>query len=68
MFELLSGLSGQTHPSFDNGLQRFSVQVVKLVSAHPFGPYETGRLEDVQVLRDRLARQAQAVLHHQSSA
>jgi hypothetical protein len=54
--------------SFDNCLQRGGVDVVELVSALPFGPYETDRLQHVEVLRDRLAGQSQAVLHRQSGA
>ena len=41
---------------------------MKLVSTLPLRRDESGRLEHVEVLRDGLPRQAQAVLHRQSGA
>src|SRR5918995_4655530 len=60
--------SGVDRPSVGDGSQWGRVDVVELEPTLPARAYETGGLEHVEVLRDRLPRRAQAVLHDQPRA
>src|SRR5215207_3306459 len=60
--------SAVDRPSVDDGSQWGRVDVVELEPTLPAGAYETGGLEHVEVLRDRLPRRAQAVPHDQPRA
>jgi len=55
-------------PPLHDPLQGRGVDVVELASALALAAHEAGRLEHVEVLRDRLSRQPQAMLHRQPGA
>src|SRR5262249_44264279 len=55
-------------PSLHDGLQGPGVDVMELASALPPRGQQSGRFEDVEVLRDRLPRQPEPVLHRQPTA
>jgi hypothetical protein len=55
-------------PALHDALQRRDVEVVELVSALAPAAHEARRLEHLQVLRHRLPRQAELVLHREPRA
>jgi hypothetical protein len=55
-------------PSLDDRAERREVDVVELVAPAAQAPEQARRLQHVEVLRDRLTGQSQAVLHRQSGA
>src|SRR5262249_31136427 len=60
--------SAPDRPSFDDDLQGPRVDAMELAPALPLGRQQSGRLEDVEGLRDGLPRQPEPVLHRQPTA
>src|SRR3954465_9047692 len=65
---VLGRCGGAGRPALGDGPQRRRVQVVELVAALAAGPHQPRRLEDVQVLRDRLPGRADLVPADQPGA
>ena len=59
--------SVSNRPPFRDLLERRAVEVVELVPAFAFDPNQTGGLEHLEVLRDRLTRRVDPVLHQQAT-